>query len=219
VYWVVSGVAGFRPNNLALIRAARSGDLDAARGALAWGADPNANGFLSYGVPMHAAVSRGHVPMVRYLVARGARVDKPVGEWHRQAPLGHAVHNGDEAMVRALLDLGADPYQKGCCYGMPEPLATALEKPRLLKLLVRRAGRLDRRADRALLQAVDTNNPAAVRILLAGGANPNAREERHGVSALEKAVGFPGARVLLLRAGAKPVPKKKRPATGASASR
>ena len=100
---------------LRLVRAAESGDLAAVRAALDAGGDPLWEGRRS-GPALPVAARKGHVDVVRELLARGV----PSG--HGGALLG-AVAGGHAGVVEALLAAGADPNDG-------EPFARPLDRAR-----------------------------------------------------------------------------------------
>lgn len=90
-----------------LIKAVRSGQLDAVRAALAAGAPVElADGHGVPGLPLGIACFLGHLDIVRELVRHGARVNvadnrEPV------SPLSMAIRGGKNEVVRLLVELGA----------------------------------------------------------------------------------------------------------------
>jgi ankyrin repeat protein len=93
--------------------AAREGDLAAVNALLAAGADPSATACMLVAErvmdvgPLHLAVERGHVDIVRALVNAGASIDQG-RETENPTPLHVAAFGGNEAIVWLLLDGGAD---------------------------------------------------------------------------------------------------------------
>jgi len=89
----------------ALGMAVINGEVEAARLCLDAGADPNA--FLpvhAHSTPLHQAALDGNLPMMKLLLAAGARTDMRDTLWNG-TPLGWAMHNGKraaEAILRGL---------------------------------------------------------------------------------------------------------------------
>lgn len=95
----------------ALSEAVRSGNIQAAREALASGALVNRRQDITGSTLLHSAAWRGDVPMARLLVEHGAIVniaDKRSGE----TPLHSAARGNEPAMVSFLLSQGAGPEIK-----------------------------------------------------------------------------------------------------------
>lgn len=59
---------------------------------------------------LHIAAARGDIAMAHLLLARGAKVDAKDGSL--ATPLTHAVCKGERAMVKLLLEHGADPAKR-----------------------------------------------------------------------------------------------------------
>lgn len=92
--------------NEALHRAISASDIDAARGALANGADVNA--FSPHGAPsLVLAAYRGSVEMIRLLLEQGADIELRTTGWDRSSALDTAVVWDHFDAVRTLLDAGA----------------------------------------------------------------------------------------------------------------
>jgi peptide-methionine (S)-S-oxide reductase len=92
----------------ALAMAVINGRLEAARLALAAGADPNA--FMpvhSHSLPLHQAALDGDLALIELLLARGARAEIPDLLWGG-TPAGWAAHAGQSA-ARARLERGGAP--------------------------------------------------------------------------------------------------------------
>ncbi len=95
----------------ALSEAVRSGNIQAAREALANGAHVNRRQDTLGSTLLHSAAWRGDVPMARLLVEYGAIVniaDSRSGE----TPLHSAARGNEPAMISFLLNQGADPEIK-----------------------------------------------------------------------------------------------------------
>lgn len=90
--------------------AAHDNDMDAAKKAIAEGAD--INGFYHNEAPIHKAAAQGHEEMVRFLVESGANINHKHGS-HKRTALKHAAYRGHLHVVKALHEMGADLHAKG----------------------------------------------------------------------------------------------------------
>jgi hypothetical protein len=93
----------------ALALAAQLGNTEVVRLLLDAGEDPdrfNPEGLHAHATPLHHAAGAGHLPVVRLLVERGARLDLVDTLW-RATPLGWARHGRQTAVVEYLLGKGA----------------------------------------------------------------------------------------------------------------
>ncbi|EHK26310.1 uncharacterized protein TRIVIDRAFT_137356, partial [Trichoderma virens Gv29-8] len=92
----------------ALAWAAKTGNIETAKKALQYGADPNASQKGEY-VPLRWAVSQGHRDIVRLLID-GA--DANALGYLGKTPLLFAAQEGNESTFELLLERGADPFAK-----------------------------------------------------------------------------------------------------------
>lgn len=93
---------------LDLIKAVRSGRLEAVRAVLDAGAAPElADGQGDPGLPMGIACFMGFVDIVRELAARGARVNLSDNRLPT-SPLSMALRGQRKEVVRALIELGTE---------------------------------------------------------------------------------------------------------------
>lgn len=129
----------------ALHYAAAQGNALVVKGLLEAGADPNAKGERGQ-APLHMASKKPSPDVLRLLATTpGVQVNDPDRQgW---TPLLGAVHAGNTAAVRILLEAGADPNQTS---------------------LFQRSG---------LHWAVAQGNTEIVQLLLAAGANPNQADD------------------------------------------
>jgi len=90
-----------------LTRAAGTGDTRQVQALLAQGTDPNEIDGAG-GTALIAAAREGHVDAMRMLIKRGADVNRRDDRFARWTPLVHAIHKGQDAAARLLLDSGAE---------------------------------------------------------------------------------------------------------------
>lgn len=108
---------------LELIKAIRSGQLDAVRAVLDAGVPPElADGQGDPGLPMGIACFMGFADIVRELAARGAQVNLP-DNGLPTSPLSMAVRGKRSEVVRTLIELGAE---------VPAGMATGLSEQEIL---------------------------------------------------------------------------------------
>lgn len=92
-----------------LQRACKKGNLNEVIDLLERGADPNECDFCGF-TCLHEAALNGDIEIVRYLISKGADVNKqalPDGDL--ETPLIDAADNGHYEIVKLLLESGADP--------------------------------------------------------------------------------------------------------------
>ncbi|MCO5165281.1 MAG: ankyrin repeat domain-containing protein [Planctomycetes bacterium] len=152
------------------------------------------------------AVRRGDAQAVRDLVAGGEAVDPPT-TFAGYTPLAIALVRGDVAMVRTLLDLGADPGARDDRGNFPLGIGVVHGAPReaLEALLARRADPRAVNADGygALHAAAEVGNAGAIPWLLGLGLEVDARTGRgHTALQIAAALGRLDAVKALVEAGA-----------------
>ncbi|MBU3640406.1 ankyrin repeat domain-containing protein [Polynucleobacter sp. Fuers-14] len=86
--------------------------------------------------PLHYACSRGHLEVAQYLLANGAFVDAPSPG--NTTPLMMAVQSGNEALVKLLLDKGADLQVRNSQGFTAIDIALIYEKPWITEGLISR---------------------------------------------------------------------------------
>ncbi len=172
---------GLSPVEARLFAAVRRRDVTRARALVEAGVDPNlVDGDAC--TLLELAVRTGRTELVRVLLAHGARPDpgalvSAVWPWTDRAP----AHAG--SILTALLDAGADPnWGDDRC-----AIYHAVKHPELVRLLLARGGdpnRVSAEFETALSFACHWGLLQSVRVLLAGGANPNLVADDSGWSVL-----------------------------------
>ncbi|MGH9658838.1 MAG: ankyrin repeat domain-containing protein [Bryobacteraceae bacterium] len=108
-----------------------------------------------------AAARRGDAEAVRSLLEKGANVNAPSA--YSATPLNFAAANGHLAVVRLLLDKGADPGIRDTFYKML-PINRAMKHPEVVKLLLEKGSP---GAAMVLSNAVGRGDVEMVRLALA----------------------------------------------------
>lgn len=117
----VAGHAAPRRNRQTILhRAAIQSRPDVARAALRWGADADARESAYNSTPAAAAAAVGAIEVIHTLADGGADLNV-VGAFG--SPLHHAIFHGRRAVVRVLLDRGADSRVKDAQGCTPRQLA------------------------------------------------------------------------------------------------
>lgn len=114
------------------------------------------------------AAKNNHEGLVRLLLATNSNPNQPDGRWYGAAPIHYATNQGNEAIVRLLLENGADADTRFETASM-EPMTEGSEKAPRPKSSC---------PDTALHIAISRNDEPIVRLLLAHGANVEARNNR-----------------------------------------
>jgi ankyrin repeat protein len=121
--------------DLMLSEAVETGNLQAARSAIAQGASVNQRNGVGT-TPLHTAAWRGDLAMARLLIEAGAQIDV-MDSQTGETPLHSAARGAEPAMLTFLLQLGADPQVRTLsdseqCNGTIYPAgATALDIARI----------------------------------------------------------------------------------------
>ncbi|MDJ0974969.1 MAG: ankyrin repeat domain-containing protein [Planctomycetota bacterium] len=157
-----------------LLTAAEAGDLEAVKRALDAGTDPNAVPEDTWSA-LHIATLKGHEPVVKLLIARGADVNLVQ---FGALPLHLALDRQDAKLVRLLVEAGSELDRRNG-QGL-RPLHVAIEKKNraLIDLLLDGKPNLegvDRYGRTPLALAADKGDLELVRLFLDRGAMVNAR--------------------------------------------
>jgi ankyrin repeat protein len=157
--------------------AAKRGDRDAVRAALARKADVNA-AQSDGSTALHWAAERDDLDMADQLIRAGARVTARTREG--VTPLQLAATNGSAAMIDRLIKAGADanaPLSAGGDTALM--MAARTGKTDAIRVLVEAGGNVNAKESwggtTALMWAVSEGHADAARMLIGGGADVNAR--------------------------------------------
>ncbi len=156
--------------------AAREGRAKLAEYLIGAGADPNASTNKDGSRPLHLAVRRDHVAVVRTLLNKGADVNAKDGEG--SSALHYAAMLGDPDAVSLLLKRGADPQAKDGQGRTAAHYAAARDKLILAAILDKggKPGGKDQSGAEPIHYAAARGNAETVKLLLARGADINARD-------------------------------------------
>ena len=157
--------------------AAMKSDSEAVRSLLAKKADVNAaqpDGTTA----LHWAVQWNDLQMAELLIRSGANVK--AANRNGATPMTLACINGEAAIIKALLDAGADPNAAVLLNGeTPLMLAARTGKVDSVKVLIDRGANVNAkesiRGTTPLMWAVSENNAAVVRLLVERGADIEAQ--------------------------------------------
>ncbi|WP_160114955.1 ankyrin repeat domain-containing protein [Bryocella elongata] len=141
--------------------------------------------------PLFAAVSRGHISIVKRLLQRGASVSLAANDGH--SLLAQAVDRNDDehpgeaaSIVKLLLAAGEDPNEEDLWNRPPLFMADSAEIAQLLLGAGAKVNQRDSSGGTALMYAFD---PEIAKLLLESGADPTSRD-KDGKSALDHAKEF-----------------------------
>lgn len=163
---------------VAVVEAARKGDVAALKALIGSGADVN----QAYGdgrTALHWAADRGDAESTALLLAAGASVRAPT-RIGRYTPLHLASRSGSVAVIKLLIEAGADVDAVTTNTGAtPLHLAAMNGNPQAVALLLEHGARVDATdgewGHTPLVFAAAYNRPEAIKVLLAHGAAVNAK--------------------------------------------
>jgi ankyrin repeat protein len=151
-----------------LIAAAKKGDVEAVKSLIAKGADVNAR--TNYGATaLHFAADRGHLEVIKALVEAGADVNAK-DNFYKMPPLSMAVmrrHKDVVAYLQQAASANKESAQPPAPQTSPQPAQAAAPQPA--------AKSPDPALNEELLNAAKKGDAAAVKSLLARGADVNAK--------------------------------------------
>ena len=172
------------------------------------GAVAGAKAQSGYTALFVASLYPGNIRSVELLLEHGAVATPDKGVRFNFSPLISALYSRDEAIVKTLLEHGADPNRTTLLIGFipARPLEVAMfyDLDTTMALLIQHGAEV-KQPD--LFEAVVNNRPKAVRALLANGVNPSATDNFGWTPLLYAATvdfGDDGALRALLDAGADP---------------
>lgn len=123
------------------------------------------------------AASEGNIRAIRNLIAAGADINaQDAGS--KSSPLHRAVENGHSAVIRKLVQLGADVEQVDSLGRTPLFLAIERDDLHCARELLEANAHVDKAESRGwtpLHAAAESGNLNITRMLLNSGANPNAK--------------------------------------------
>lgn len=192
-----------------LAAAAAAGDVSIAEALINSGAEINRRSGAaneSHKTPLAVAAMHGHKPMVAYLIARGANVNR--GDTAGAPPLHYAARHSDSAMLALLLQHGARVDAKNTD-GMTAIGQAACGSAANVRYLLDRSLDVNVRTRGGfspLHIAAYCGDAETVQVMIHAGANINARAE-DGTTPLYMACTQPGRDSVieeLLNAGADP---------------
>ena len=104
------GLVGCGPS-VDIHEAAKAGNIEAVKQAIADGADVNARDDQFGGTPLHGAAGYGRTKVAELLLAEGAEVDSK-DDKYEVTPLHYAAFNGHKEIAELLIAKGADVNAK-----------------------------------------------------------------------------------------------------------
>jgi ankyrin repeat protein len=178
VLWAGAGRLHAATPAIDLIEAARKGNVDALRAALARGASATA-ADADGTTPLHWAAYGNHVEIVRSLIQAG--VDPAAANRYGVRPLSLACLTGNATLVGLLLDAGADANTAKPDGETALMTAARTGVAEVVKGLLARGANVNAvepsKQQTALMWASAEGHADAVRTLIAAGANVKARSQ------------------------------------------
>jgi len=156
-----------------LIQAAVVNNVDAARQALAAGADVDSSVYNRW-TALNLAAHEGYDAMVGLLLA--AHANPEISNIFGSTPLAVAAYEGRQEIVRQLLQAGANPNTVTTTGNTPLHLAITTGHTAAIPLLLRYGARVNCKNESGstpLDFAVNQQDVPTVRLLLAHGAHPD----------------------------------------------
>jgi ankyrin repeat protein len=158
-----------------LLAAAARGDVERVREMLAGSVDPDTVDEFGW-TALHLSASRSHLDACKALIEAGATVDHPDSEG--ESPLFRSLQQSDGAVIRYLIEQGANPFGRSGDGGV-----TAIHEAAVggnidaLGILLARGAPIDGRDDNGytpLMTAAESHaDPDIAIFLLSRGADPD----------------------------------------------
>ena len=128
---------GKATSNISIHDAARDGNIDAVKQALAAGVDVNTKKRMG-GTPLRLAAGEGHKEIVELLISEGA--DMNAKDIDGETPLHRAAERKQTGIAELLIDKGSDVNAVGK-YGTPLDFAIRVKHPETADLLRKHGGK------------------------------------------------------------------------------
>ncbi|XP_053326316.1 CARD- and ANK-domain containing inflammasome adapter protein-like [Spea bombifrons] len=154
--------------------AVKSGDLSLLEEMLK-GSDINAVNSLGETL-LHVAAANGHVPVIEFLIARGAKVD--ARDRKKRTPLHKASENGHSEAVAVLLRAGANIYGLDGDSQTAVHLAARNNHRKVLKVFLDEEARRYKNRRNFLHMAAEKDDSQLVKLLLENGAPVDAVDDK-----------------------------------------
>lgn len=164
-----------------LLNAARANDIDAARAELAAGTEPNGgpSGSPDSYSPLQWAAHHGNVELLHLLLLAGADTERR--DFNGDRSMLWAARAGRAESIRLLVATGSPANSTDDPYGQsPLHLAARSGYAEAVSALIAAGAELDavdQSNGTALYEAVLSQNPRTVRLLVEAGADPNIADD------------------------------------------
>ena len=158
-----------------LLLAAYEGNIEAAKEAIATGADVNAKDWMTGGTPLDTAAWEGHKEIVELLIDNGADVNAKSDFGY--TPLRHAAARGHKEIVELLIANGADVNAKTGSGLTPLDTAAMQGHKEIVELLIAKGADVNAKTVEnwtPLHYAAGRGQKEIVERLIANGADVNA---------------------------------------------
>ncbi|XP_075688194.1 CARD- and ANK-domain containing inflammasome adapter protein-like [Rhinoderma darwinii] len=164
--------------------------------------DSDVNALNSSGETLlHVAASNGQVPVITFLLSKGAKVDAK--DEKRRTALHRAAENGHTEAARVLLQAGANMYVLDNDSQSPLHLAAENNHHHVVKLFLQEEGKRYKNRSNFLHLEASKDNSRLVEILVKNGANVDSTDEKQQTALYHAVSGGHEATVkVLLEAGA-----------------